>query len=117
MSVRSQPPKFSTRLIHRFASPSREARASIGYLPESAALYGEMRVREYLRFRAKLEGVSGDGADGVPAVGPPGVVQAVEDTDDVTQCGHAVTVVNARRHLARAAWRSCEMACERVSRP
>ena len=37
----------------------REARASLGYLPESAALYPEMRVREYLAFRARLEGVSG----------------------------------------------------------
>ena len=39
-------------------SESREARASIGYLPESAALYPEMRVREYLTFRARLEGVT-----------------------------------------------------------
>ena len=35
------------------------ARASLGYLPESAATYGEMRVREYLAFRARLEGVAG----------------------------------------------------------
>jgi ABC-2 type transport system ATP-binding protein len=40
------------------ARPS-EARASLGYLPESAAAYPEMRVREYLAFRARLEGVSG----------------------------------------------------------
>ena len=40
-------------------SQSREARASIGYLPETAALYPEMRVREYLTFRARLEGVPG----------------------------------------------------------
>ncbi|MGH9443833.1 MAG: ABC transporter ATP-binding protein [Thermoanaerobaculia bacterium] len=33
------------------------ARASIGYLPENVALYPEMRVREYLRYRADLEGV------------------------------------------------------------
>jgi ABC-2 type transport system ATP-binding protein len=38
---------------------SREARASIGYLPESAAVYPEMRVREYLAYRARLEGVTG----------------------------------------------------------
>ncbi len=36
---------------------SKAARASIGYLPESAATYPEMRVREYLAFRARLEGV------------------------------------------------------------
>ena len=38
---------------------SLEARASLGYLPESAALYPEMRVHEYLAYRARLEGVSG----------------------------------------------------------
>ena len=38
---------------------SREARASLGYLPESAALYPEMRVREFLAFRARLQGIRG----------------------------------------------------------
>ncbi len=33
------------------------ARAAIGYLPENVALYPEMRVEEYLRFRAAVEGV------------------------------------------------------------
>jgi ABC-2 type transport system ATP-binding protein len=33
------------------------ARASIGYMPEAAPLYPEMRVREYLGFRAELKGV------------------------------------------------------------
>ncbi|HEX4351889.1 MAG TPA: ATP-binding cassette domain-containing protein [Polyangiales bacterium] len=33
------------------------ARRSIGYLPESVPLYGEMRVDEYLRYRASLKGV------------------------------------------------------------
>jgi len=33
------------------------ARAAIGYLPENVALYPEMRVREYLAYRADLEGV------------------------------------------------------------
>ena len=32
-------------------------RARIGYLPENVALYPEMRVEEYLRFRAAVEGV------------------------------------------------------------
>src|SRR5499427_837840 len=44
---------------HDIVARSREARASVGYLPESAALYPEMRVREYLAFRARLEGVPG----------------------------------------------------------
>ena len=34
-------------------------RASIGYLPENVALYPEMRVEEYLSFRAAIEGVPG----------------------------------------------------------
>jgi ABC-2 type transport system ATP-binding protein len=34
------------------------ARRCIGYMPEAAPLYPEMRVREYLRFRAELKGVS-----------------------------------------------------------
>jgi len=36
---------------------SLEARKQIGYLPESVPFYPEMRVREYLNFRAKLKGV------------------------------------------------------------
>ena len=35
-------------------SQSMEVRRCIGYLPESAPLYPEMRVREYLNFRGKL---------------------------------------------------------------
>lgn len=38
---------------------SLEARRRIGYLPESVALYPEMRVSEYLHFRAGLKGLSG----------------------------------------------------------
>ncbi len=37
----------------------RAVQAKIGYLPESAPLYTEMRVREYLRFRARLFGFRG----------------------------------------------------------
>jgi ABC-2 type transport system ATP-binding protein len=33
------------------------ARKKTGYMPEAVPLYGEMRVREYLRFRAELKGV------------------------------------------------------------
>jgi ABC-2 type transport system ATP-binding protein len=35
-----------------------EVRRHVGYLPESVPLYPEMRVREYLNFRAKLKDVS-----------------------------------------------------------
>ncbi|HBI44483.1 MAG TPA: ABC transporter [Planctomycetales bacterium] len=36
---------------------SLEVRKRIGYLPESIPLYGEMRVDEYLDYRAKIKGV------------------------------------------------------------
>lgn len=35
-----------------------EAKKRIGYMPETVPLYGEMRVREYLTFRAELKGVA-----------------------------------------------------------
>jgi ABC-2 type transport system ATP-binding protein len=35
------------------------ARRSIGYLPEAAPLYPEMRAEEYLRYRAALKGIPG----------------------------------------------------------
>jgi ABC-2 type transport system ATP-binding protein len=55
------PPTEGTAKIagNDIVTRSREARASLGYLPESAALYPEMRVREFLAFRARLEGVRG----------------------------------------------------------
>lgn len=39
-------------------SESAQARRSMGYLPEAAPLYPEMRVIDYLRFRARLYGVT-----------------------------------------------------------
>src|SRR5580698_5853567 len=36
---------------------SMEVRSKLGYLPESVPLYPEMRVEEYLVYRAKLKGV------------------------------------------------------------
>jgi ABC-2 type transport system ATP-binding protein len=55
------PPTAGTARIAGYdvVMQSLEARASLGYLPESAALYPEMRVHEYLAYRARLEGVSG----------------------------------------------------------
>jgi len=35
-----------------------EVRRKVGYLPENVPLYGEMRVREFLRFRARLKDVA-----------------------------------------------------------
>ena len=43
---------------HDIVTAPLEARASIGYMPEATPLYGEMRVAEYLRFRAELKGVA-----------------------------------------------------------
>jgi ABC-2 type transport system ATP-binding protein len=40
---------------------SMEVRRRIGYLPENVPLYPEMRVREYLAYRAKLKGVERHG--------------------------------------------------------
>jgi len=40
---------------------SMEVRKRIGYLPESVPLYPEMRVREYLSYRARLKGVDRGG--------------------------------------------------------
>lgn len=37
---------------------SMEARKRIGYMPENVPLYVDMRVREYLTFRARLKGLS-----------------------------------------------------------
>ena len=49
---------------HDIVSESAQARGAIGYLPESAATYLEMRVAEYLSFRARLEGVPGKAVRG-----------------------------------------------------
>jgi len=38
---------------------SRQARARIGYMPENVPLYDDMRVKEYLKFRARLHGMWG----------------------------------------------------------
>src|SRR4051812_2153355 len=43
---------------HDVVEEPREARGSTGYMPEATPLYPEMRVIEYLRFRAELKGVS-----------------------------------------------------------
>jgi ABC-2 type transport system ATP-binding protein len=42
---------------HDIAEDSLQARASLGYMPEATPLYPELRVREYLEFRARLKRV------------------------------------------------------------
>jgi ABC-2 type transport system ATP-binding protein len=55
-----QPTAGSVRVAgHDVVSDSIAARGALGYLPESAALYPELRVREYLSYRARLEGIRG----------------------------------------------------------
>jgi len=43
---------------HDVFRESVQARRKIGYMPENVPLYEEMRVREYLKFRAHLKGLS-----------------------------------------------------------
>ena len=53
------PPSRGTARVGGFdvMTDSMEVRRRVGYLPESIPLYPEMRVEEYLHFRAKLKGV------------------------------------------------------------
>ena len=54
------PPTSGTANVagHDIYRESIEARRKIGYMPENVPLYGDMRVREYLRFRANLKGLN-----------------------------------------------------------
>lgn len=45
---------------HDIFLKSIQARKKIGYMPENVPLYDDMRVREYLKFRAQLKGVRGN---------------------------------------------------------
>ena len=58
------PPTSGTASIggHDVFSESIKARQKIGYMPENVPLYDDMRVREYLRFRAQLKGLRGQKA-------------------------------------------------------
>lgn len=53
------PPTSGTATIAGFDifRQSIEARRKIGYMPENVPLYEDMRVREYLKFRAQLKGL------------------------------------------------------------
>ena len=52
---------YARILGHDVMADSMEVRSRIGYLPESVPLYPEMRVEEYLAYRAKLKGVAREG--------------------------------------------------------
>lgn len=55
------PPTSGTASIagHDILKEPLEARRHLGYLPEHVPLYDDQRVTEYLKFRARLKGVSG----------------------------------------------------------
>jgi ABC-2 type transport system ATP-binding protein len=55
------PPTSGTAQIAGFdvLSQADEVRRRIGYLPETPPLYGEMTVREYLTFVARIKGIPG----------------------------------------------------------
>lgn len=55
------PPSMGTASIAGFDIIDRplEARRHMGYMPENVPLYDDMRVTEYLSFRARLKGVHG----------------------------------------------------------
>lgn len=55
------PPTSGTAKVNGFDvfHQSLEARRSLGYMPENAPLYLDMRVKEYLQFRGSLKGLSG----------------------------------------------------------
>lgn len=53
------PTEGSVRVAgHDVVTESLEVRKRIGYMPENMPLYTDMRVDEYLKFRAKLKGVA-----------------------------------------------------------
>jgi len=61
------------------AEPVR-TRAEIGYLPETVSLYPEMRVSEYLGYRARLEGMDGTAArKAIPEVAERCLIDDVAD--------------------------------------
>ncbi len=64
-----QPATSGTATVagHNVFTESLQVRRKIGYLPENAPLYPEMRAREYLDFRAKLHRMSRN--DRIAAVG------------------------------------------------
>lgn len=65
---------------HDVVLESHRAREATGYMPEAVPLYGEMRVREYLRFRAELKGVKR--SERTSAVGRAMELAHIEDVAD-----------------------------------
>ncbi len=57
-----QPPTYGTIKVAGYdaVSQSIEVRRRVGYMPENVPLYNDMRVRQYLHYRAKLKGITRD---------------------------------------------------------
>jgi len=88
---------------HDVVSDSFEARRCIGYMPESAPLYPEMRVVEYLRFRAELKRVPRASRAGYvdDAMHKAGVVEVAHKRVDHLSKGYRQRVGLADAILAR----------------
>ncbi len=89
---------------HDVQAAPHAAREALGYMPEGVPLYGEMRVREYLRFRAELKGVGR--AARVEAIGRAMELARVVDVAD--------TLID---HLSKGYRQRVGLADALVSRP
>ncbi len=81
-----------------------EIRRRIGYLPENVPLYPEMRVREYLSFRARLKGV--------PRARLPGRLEAVR-----TSCSLESVFDRIIGQLSRGHWQRIGLADSLIHEP
>jgi ABC-2 type transport system ATP-binding protein len=89
---------------HDVVSESLEARRCIGYMPETAPLYPEMRVVEYLRFRAELKRVAR--------------AARAEHVDDAMQKAGVIEVAHKRiAHLSKGYRQRVGLADAIVARP
>jgi len=84
---------------HDLAEDPLRARSSLGYMPETAPLYPEMRVREYLAFRAELKRIPR--RDRREAVARAVAETSITDVEDVV-IGHLSKGYRQRVGLADA---------------
>jgi len=77
----------------------REVRRRIGYLPENCPLYPEMRVNEYLRFRAELKGL--------PAAARRVKVNEVKELCGLTDVGRRIVGQLSKGYRQRVGLADC----------
>lgn len=84
------PPTAGTAKVagYNVATQADEVRRRIGYLPENPPLYGEMTVREYLKFIAEIKGV-------------PRAVIATRVQEVMERCFVADVATKLCQHLSR----------------